>query len=131
MAQFNPKDAAATDPDQLLSQALGSSGSIHQAFLGALEQEETSEYVVSTYLPIFPVLLMAMLPLGITNVEHISMMTQDVATTIVVPANAFTTTVNTLVYHEDCIQNNLQAFNGVDVLLAFKSFCPYWCRIVI
>ena len=47
--------------------------------------------------------------------------TQDVATTVVFPVNAFATTINTLVYREDCTLANLDAFNGVNILPASNA----------
>jgi hypothetical protein len=114
MARFNLEDATAADPDQLLSQVLGSSSHLHQPYLGCASTRRGPR-IHCLHLPsrFASALDGHVTPWDNQCYLFLGEVTQEIITTATFPANAFTTTTNNLVYHEEYILNNLQAFNGV------------------
>jgi hypothetical protein len=115
MARFDPEAATVVAAETLLDQALGSSDDKHQAsFCCALTTQGPRIYTVH-----LPACYSSALDGRVTQWDNkiyafLGDVTQDIATTICFPANAFTTIANMVAHTEEYILANLQMLNGLE-----------------
>jgi hypothetical protein len=116
MTCFDPEAAPVFASDVLMEQALGTRHDLHQAYL-CCAATHRGPRIYCIHLPsrFTSALDGRVTPWDNNLYAFLGEVTQDVATTVCFPGNAFTTVANILAHSEDYIQANIQGLNGIDI----------------
>jgi hypothetical protein len=119
MQRFDPEAATIIASDVLLEQALGNRPDLHQAYL-CCAATRRGPRVFCIHLPsrFTSALDGRVTPWDNNLYASLREVTQDIATTVCFPTNAFVPTANVLAFTEEYIQANLQGLNGLEVFPA-------------
>jgi hypothetical protein len=116
MSRFDPEVAPAVASEVLLEQAVGSRSDVHQAYLCCTATRRGPRIFCILLLSRFTSALDGRVTPWDNNLyAFLGDVTQDIATTVCFPANAFTPIANVFAYTEEYILSNLQNLNGLDV----------------
>lgn len=122
MQRFDPEHAASIAAEVLFEQAMGAGGTSHQAYF-CCASTRRGPRVYTIHLPsrFVSALDGRTTPWDNSCYAFLGDVTQEVATTVVFPANAFQATPSTLVFTEDYLHANLNTLNGIDLFPAIPQ----------